>query len=122
MYRDHFVFVAIIRRGDTLRILIRGQRVQGYAISEVPDHLTIRLAAVDVPVESSVDRSPLQQFMDVLNRNGVQAEFKQGNYLCSFGARMLQLWPDRSCPDGSFIMQLSVPARVRRVYQPDDRS
>lgn len=55
------------------------------------------------------------QLRDLVKPDMVKIAYRQGRYLCEGEARALNLEPDRSCAEGSFVLNLEMPPRIRRT-------
>lgn len=106
----------LFTRNHPIELRFKGRQISGNLIFEKSRELAIR--TVPFSEGAAVQTGFLETLRDSITRDKVYAEFRRGNYLCSFEARMTGVEPDASCSDGSIIVNLEVPLRVKRILNP----
>ncbi len=108
--------VPLFTRDHPIELRFKGRQIAGTLIFEKSRELAVR--TVPFSERRQVQGNFLQNLRDSLGGDRVYAEFRRGNYLCSFEAKMIGAEADASCQDGSIVVNLEVPGRVRRVHSP----
>lgn len=90
-----------------LKIRLRGFDTGARLIYETPKGLALRVEGNTQLLEDARRGSA--------RGDTITAEFTQGNYRCNFQARMTDLEEDRSDAQGSVVLTIALPARVRRT-------
>ncbi|MBX7059179.1 MAG: hypothetical protein K1X75_14025 [Leptospirales bacterium] len=93
---------------------IQRREVKADLLYENSRELAFRVAASEMAQEAP-SVGALDQLREMLGPKSVRVVYRQGNYRCIFESRMNLLEADRSCPDGSYVLTLQLPARVRRI-------
>ncbi|MCR9143488.1 MAG: hypothetical protein NXI24_14660 [bacterium] len=105
----------LFTRDDSIQLRFKGRQITGSLIYEKSRELAIR--TVPFSEGREVQLNFFENLRDTFGRDKVYAEYRRGNYLCTFETHMIGAEPDASCHDGSIIVNLEVPGRVKRVIQ-----
>lgn len=104
--------VPLFTRDHPIELRLRGRQIQGTLIYEKSKELAVRSRPIG---QGAVATGNLfESIRDTLNRDLVHASYRRGNYLCTFDAKLLAVEADVSCAEGSVIINLEFPLRVRR--------
>jgi hypothetical protein len=115
--------VPLFYRNQPVELKLKRRDLTGLLIYEKSKELAVRIP------QSEFDRDPAarnafeefrDQLRDLVKPDMVKISYRQGRYLCEGEARALNLEPDRSCAEGSFVLNLEMPPRIRRSLNVND--
>lgn len=108
----------LFTRDHPIQLRFKGRQISGSLIFEKSRELAVRTVSFSEGL--AVQGNFLENLRDTFGAEKVYAEFRRGNYLCSFETRMIGVEPDVSCQHGSIIVNLEVPGRIKRVINRGD--
>jgi hypothetical protein len=88
----------------------------GSLIFEKASELAVR--TVPFSEGREVQRDFIENLRATFGRDKVYAEYRRGNYVCTFETHLLGAERDVSCLKCSMIVNLEMPGRIKRVNQP----
>lgn len=114
--------VPLFYRNQPVELKLKRRDLTGLLLYEKSRELAVRIP------QSEFDRDPAarnafeefrDQLRDLVKPDIVKISYRQGRYLCEGEAKALNLELDRSCAEGSFVLNLEMPPRIRRSLVAD---